>query len=113
VLTTNIISSSTGDKLVKKFDKICDDLKNDYKKELDKEQENFTKFKNTSDYKKYDNKITETLYTKGKPRKFDYTTSVDPTKKTEWENTIKNIYGTVNYGDKANDVSTFEGKINI
>jgi hypothetical protein len=109
VLSPNI----DDNKFIKKFDSVCEDLKKDYKKELEKEQENFTKFKNTSEYKNYDSKIEQTLYPKGKTRQFDFTTITDPNKKSERESTIKNIYGTVNYGDKANDFSTFDGKINI
>ena len=97
-------------KLRKAFDKICDELSSDYKKELDDEEKLITKFKKNKDYTKFTTGITDVMYPKGKTRRMDYTTVKNNSTQAKQEQDIKNIYGTTNYN---NDLLTFDGKITI
>ena len=110
VLSPNI---TTNNKVVKYFNKKCDELDKAYTKELKRELKIFEKYKKSPDYKKFTDGITEELYTKGKPRKFKATTVKNATTNAQQETDLKNIYGSVNFGDKANDKSTIQGKISI
>jgi hypothetical protein len=53
------------------------------------------------------------MYPKGKVRRMDYNTIKDDTNNAVQEQTLKNIYGTTNYGPNATGLSTFDGKITI
>lgn len=110
VLSPNI---TTNNKVVKYFNKKCDELDKAYTKELKRELKIFEKYKKSPDYKKFTDGITEVLYTKGKPRKFKASTVKIEATNAQQETDIKNIYGSVNFGDKANDKSTIQGKISI
>jgi hypothetical protein len=113
VISGNLVSVKSPKNLKKVFSDICDDLSKDYKKELQKEEKLFETFKKKDEYKKYTTGISEIMYPKGKTRKMFYSTvKVDATQPQQEQN-IKNIYGSVNYGDKANDTTTFDGKINL
>jgi len=95
--------------LKNKFEKIVNDLSDDYKSELKDEEKMFTKLKKSSDYKKLTDGIEETMYPKGKTRKFAYTTVVDPTKVKAQTSDIQNLYRTVN--SPPLDKTTYIGKI--
>jgi len=97
--------------LKNKFEKIVNDLSDDYKSELKDEEKMFTKLKKSSDYKKLTDGIGETMYPKGKTRKFAYTTIplTDANKVKEQSGWISDLYKTVNI--KPEDKKTYLGKI--
>ena len=93
-------------KLTKIFTDIIDDMSKEYEKELNAEEKKFNKFKNSKTYNNYIENIEQTLYTKGKTRKFDYST-VQPT--LQQEKKIINLYKTVNIDSDDN----FTNKITL
>ena len=106
LLSPNI---SNNKKLVKYLNKICDNLADDYSKQLKTEMKQFEKMKNSDKFKKYINSITTIMYNKSKPRKFEYSTVPGPNQTTQ-ETKIKQIYGNVNYGS---DDKSFNGIIKM
>jgi len=113
VISGPLVNYKTPKDLRKSFDKACDELAKNYEKELKAEEKNFEKFKKSDGYKPYLTGIDKLMYPKGKTRKFNFTTQKDEVKFPQQEKYIKDIYGTVPYGDKANDKNTFDGKINL
>ena len=107
------LTNDENKKIRKFFNKKCDDLSDDYSKELKSEEKFITDFKKNKKYTKYTTDITESLYPKGKTRRMDYTTVKDDAKQKDQEQNIKDIYGTVNYGKNAATLTTFDGKITI
>jgi outer membrane protein OmpA-like peptidoglycan-associated protein len=99
-------------KLTKNFDKACEELIKDYGKELEEEIKLFDKFKKSDTYKKYTTGIEKILYPKGKVRRFYFSTVKDESTQATQEQTLKNIYGNVDYGN-VNDKEKFDGKINL
>jgi outer membrane protein OmpA-like peptidoglycan-associated protein len=97
--------------LKNKFEKIVNDLSDDYKSELKDEEKMFTKLKKSSDYKKLTDGIEETMYPKGKTRKFAYTTIplTDAAKVKEQSGWISDLYKTVNI--EPDNKKTYLGKI--
>jgi hypothetical protein len=107
------LTNPKNKKIAKEFKNICDDLSKQYKDELDGEEKMFSKFKKNKDYAKYTTGITEIMYPKGKVRKMKYSTVKIDATQSKQEQDLKNIYGTVNYGEKAKNLNYFDGKINI
>jgi len=107
------LTNDENKKIRKFFNKKCDDLSDDYSKELKSEEKFITDFKKNKKYTKYTTDITQSLYPKGKTRRMDYTTVKDEAKQKNQEQTIKDIYGTTNYGKNAATLTTFDGKITI
>ena len=92
-------------KLVRKFNNICDDFADLTKKELIAEQKFIKTIRDKESYSKF---VNQTAYPKGKLRKFTYTTVPDPATETQQKTDIANLYKTVNVN---NDKLTFDGKI--
>jgi hypothetical protein len=94
-----------------KFEKIVNDLSDDYILELKNEEKMFTTLKKSSEYKKLTDGIEESMYPKGKTRKFDYSTVplTDTNKVKEQTTWISDLYKTVNL--KPDDKTTYLGKI--
>jgi len=107
------LTNDENKKIRKFFNKKCDDLSDDYSKELKSEEKFITDFKKNKKYTKYTTDITELMYPKGKTRRMNYTTVKDDAKQKDQEQNIKDIYGTVNYGKNAATLTTFDGKIKI
>jgi hypothetical protein len=74
VLKGNISNYTNPVNLTNKFNKIVDDLSAIYADELNKEQKEIQKFKNSSEYKKLTDGLTDFMYPLGKLRKFNYST---------------------------------------
>jgi hypothetical protein len=91
--------------LVNKFNKIIDDFVDDVKKELSEEDKFFEKIKKSSDYLKY---VDQAVYTKGKLRKFNYSTAPIAATDAAQQKAIKELYGTLN---SNNDTSVWNGKV--
>ena len=92
-------------KLVRKFNNICDDFADLTKKELIAEQKFIKTIRDKESYSKF---VNQPAYPKGKLRKFTYTTVPDPATETQQKTDIANLYKTVNVN---NDKLTFDGKI--
>jgi outer membrane protein OmpA-like peptidoglycan-associated protein len=92
-------------KLVRKFNNICDDFADLTKKELVAEQKFIKTIRDKESYSKF---VNQPAYPKGKLRKFTYTTVPDPATETQQKTDIANLYKTVNVN---NDPLTFDGKI--
>ena len=92
-------------KLVRKFNNICDDFADLTKKELVAEQKFIKTIRDKESYSKF---VNQPAYPKGKLRKFTYTTVPDPATETQQKTDIANLYKTVNVN---NDPTTFDGKI--
>jgi hypothetical protein len=107
------LTNDVNKKIKKYFNKICDDLSDEYRKELKKEEKLISDFKKDKEYTKYTTGISEVMYPKGKVRRMDYNTIKNDSTNAEQEQTLKNIYGTTNYGPDAAGLSTFDGKITI
>jgi hypothetical protein len=99
VINGDLVSWDKPVKLKNKFEKIVDDLSKDYLKELKDEEKLFEKLKKDSNYKKLTNGITDLMYSKGKVRKFNYTT--EPQENTDKEGLIKDLYSSDNIGEKT------------
>ena len=107
------LTNDENKKIRKYFNKKCDDLSDDYSKELKSEEKFITDFKKNKKYTKYTTDITELMYPKGKTRRMNYTTVKNDATQKKQEQTIKDIYGTTNYGKDAATLTTFDGKITI
>jgi roadblock/LC7 domain-containing protein len=92
-------------KLVRKFNNICDDFADLTKKELVAEEKFIKTIKDKESYSKF---VNQPAYPKGKLRKFTYTTVPDPATEAQQKTDIANLYKTVNVN---NDKLTFDGKI--
>ena len=92
-------------KLVRKFNNICDDFADLTKKELIAEQKFIKTIRDKESYSKF---VNQPAYPKGKLRKFTYTTVPDPATETQQKTDVANLYKTVNVN---NDKLTFDGKI--
>ena len=92
-------------KLVRKFNNICDDFAGLTKKELIAEEKFIKTIRDKESYSKF---VNQPAYPKGKLRKFTYTTVPDPATETQQKTDIANLYKTVNVN---NDKLTFDGKI--
>jgi hypothetical protein len=92
-------------KLVRKFNNICDDFADLTKKELVAEQKFIKTIRDKESYSKF---VNQPAYPKGKLRKFTYTTVPDPATEAQQKTDIANLYKTVNVN---NDKLTFDGKI--
>jgi hypothetical protein len=95
----------SDNKLVRKFNNICDDFADLTKKELIAEEKFIKTIKGKESYLKF---VNQPAYPKGKLRKFTYTTVPDPATETQQKTDIANLYKTVNVN---NDKLTFDGKI--
>lgn len=113
VISGPLVNYKKPKSLSKTFDKICDDVAKVYSKEIKSEENNFKKFKKSDKYKNYVSGLEKLMYPKGKTREFNFTTVKDEQKIVEQETYIKNIYGTVPYGEYANDKERFDGKISL
>jgi hypothetical protein len=105
------LTNDVNKKIRKYFNKKCDDLSDDYRKELKDEEKLITNFKKNKKYTKYTTDITELMYPKGKTRRMDYTTVKNTATQATQEQTLKNIYGTTNYGQIT--LTIFDGKIKL
>jgi len=92
-------------KLINKFEKIVDDLANDYKKELDKENENFKKLRKDKKFKDLTEGLDALMYQPKKIRKFTYETIAQPTEVQK--KSVLNLYNSTNEGDFFNKRNTF------
>jgi outer membrane protein OmpA-like peptidoglycan-associated protein len=92
-------------KLVRKFNSICDDFADLTKKELTAEQKFIKTIRDKESYSKF---VNQPAYPKGKLRKFTYTTVPDSATEAQQKTDIANLYKTVNVN---NDKLTFDGKI--
>jgi hypothetical protein len=94
-----------------KFEKIVNDLSDDYNLELKNEEKMFTTLKKSSEYKKLTDGIEESMYPKGKTRKFEYSTVplTNVTRVKEQEKLITDLYKTVNLN--PDNKTTYLGKI--
>ena len=105
------LTNDANKKIRKFFNKKCDDLSDDYRKELKDEEKLITNFKKNKKYTKYTTDITELMYPKGKTRRMNYTTVKNTATQATQEQTLKNIYGTTNYGQIT--LTIFDGKIKL
>jgi hypothetical protein len=108
VIKGNLVDINTPVKLRNKFEKIVDDLYDDYKKELKDEEKMFENLKKEKDYKNLTDGIEDTMYPKGKTRKFEYSTVPNPATEANQKTEILNLYKSINVND---DVTTYKGKI--
>ena len=107
------LTNKENKKIKKYFNQSCDDLADDYRKELKKEEKFITDFKKNKDYTKFTTGITELMYPKGKVRRMIYSNVKNDSTNAVQEQTLKEIYGTTNYGTDAATLTTFNGKITI
>jgi hypothetical protein len=108
VIKGNLVDINTPVKLRNKFEKIVDDLYDDYKKELKDEEKMFENLKKEKDYKNLTDGIEDTMYPKGKTRKFEYSTVPNPATEANQKTEILNLYKSINVNDV---VTTYKGKI--
>lgn len=92
------------------FTDIVDKLSKQYKEELDDEEKIIKDFKKKNEYKKFVNGVEESLYPKGKIRKFTYTTVPNESKQEQQKINLLDIYATTN---SNTDKKTFDGKVKL
>jgi vacuolar-type H+-ATPase subunit I/STV1 len=102
VISTEI---SNVPKLRKTFDELCDKFKDLVLNELKAEEKKMKDIKEDKEYLSY---INTNVYSKGKTRKFNYTTVPNQTTNSQQITLIKNVYSDQNVD---NDNKTFNGKI--
>ena len=91
--------------LKRKLNSFCDDFRDIVIAELKAEEKITVNLRKEAEYKKF---VDETAYIKGKARKFDYTTVVNPATNNQQDQEIKDLYATKN---PNTDNQTFNGKI--
>ena len=91
--------------LKRKLNSFCDDFRDIVMTELKAEEKITVNLRKEAEYKKF---VDETAYIKGKARKFDYTTVVNPATNNQQDQEIKDLYATKN---PNTDNQTFNGKI--
>jgi hypothetical protein len=77
--------------LVRRINRIVEDIADKYDKELKKEEKYFKQFKKSSDYTQYVNGLDEKMYVKGKLRKCEYNTTPNADVAANGEK-IKDLY---------------------
>lgn len=77
--------------LVRRIERITDDVGDRYKKEMKKESKYFKDFRESNDYKSYVDGIDDKLYNKGKLRKCKYDTTPNSVEQSNGE-LIKDLY---------------------
>ena len=100
-----LCTTSSSVKLINKFEKIVNDLANDYKKELDKENENFKKLRKDKKFKDLTEGLDALMYQPKKIRKFTYETIAQPTEAQK--KSVLNLYNSTNEGDFFDKRNTF------
>jgi hypothetical protein len=100
-------SPSLIEKLIDNFTDIVNDIADEYEDEINEEEKFYNKFKKTKEYKEYTEGVETLIYTKGKVRKFTYTTVPDTTKEETQKADLSQIYATT---DSNTDKTTFDGK---
>jgi hypothetical protein len=91
--------------LKRKFSNICDDFRDIVKYELKSEEKIVTNLKKTPEYKFL---LDKEPYTKGKFRKFNYTTVPNEEKIATQTKALMDLYSTKNSDDNK---TTFNGKV--
>lgn len=97
--------------LKNKFEKVVNNLSDDYRKELKDEEKLFDKLKKTPEFKSLTVGLEDVMYPKGKTRKLTYTTVplTDAAIVKKQGQLISDLYKTVNID--PNDKKTFNGAI--
>jgi outer membrane protein OmpA-like peptidoglycan-associated protein len=97
--------------LKNKFEKVVNNLSDDYRKELKDEEKLFDKLKKTPEFKSLTVGLEDVMYPKGKTRKLTYTTVplTDASIVKKQGQLISDLYKTVNID--PNDKKTFNGTI--
>lgn len=109
IISGQLIEIKTPVDLQLEFSKITDKLISEYNKELDKEESKFSKFKDSSKYRKFTKDIEDKMFKKRKEkfRKLKYQ-SVKGSQTEPNFKIFKDLYSTVN---PNTDNKTFDGKI--
>jgi hypothetical protein len=89
IISGNLTSIKSPHNLSKKFSNLCDDFADMVKTELKQEEKNYTDFKKKQGYLKY---INQTVYDKGKLRKFNYTTVVNSSTIAKQSEDVSKLY---------------------
>ena len=97
--------------LKNKFEKVVNNLSDDYRKELKDEEKLFTNLKKTPEFKSLTVGLEDVMYPKGKTRKLTYTTVplTDAAIVKKQGQLITDLYKTVNL--EPDNKKTFNGKI--
>ena len=108
---SSIIKGPLNDvkKLKSRFTSVVNNLASNYIDELQLEEKLFAKFKTSKTYNQYFEGIEQTLYVKGKTRKFEYTT-IPSGNNTQQKQKILDLYKTSNVDPNEN---TFTNKITL
>lgn len=104
----NVKPPKSSANLRNKFEKVINDLEVIYKKELKAEEKLFEDLKKNPDFKQLTEGIEQSMYPKGKTRKFNYSTIPSANNQNQIQ-FIKKLYETVN--QEPNNKKTFNGKI--
>ena len=91
--------------LSNKFNKICGNFADMVKKELSDEEKFYTTFKKSKEYKVF---INQDKYPKGKLRKFNYTTVVNPSTNAKQSEDVLKLYKS---GTDNQDKKTWDDKV--
>jgi hypothetical protein len=105
LLSGDLATSKNISFLKRKLSSFCDDFRDIVRDELKAEEKKPIALRKDSEYKLFSN---QTVYVKGKPRKFNYTTVVNPVTNKQQDQEIKDLYATKN---PNTDNQTFNGKI--
>jgi len=105
VIKGDLVNVKDPQKLKKKFEDIVDDLAKEYSKELAAEENLYSDFKKSNEFKDYSEGLDEKLYSKGKTRKFNYTT-VPTTDEKNQKEAISKLYS----GENDGETNTYIGK---
>jgi hypothetical protein len=108
---SSIIKGPLNDvkKLKSRFTSVVNNLASNYVDELQSEEKLFAKFKTSKTYNQYFEGIEQTLYVKGKTRKFEYTT-IPSGNNAQQKQKILDLYKTSNVDPNKN---TFTNKITL
>jgi hypothetical protein len=89
---TDLNNGFEGDnQLVRRINRIVDDVVSRYKKQIREEEKYMKDFKKVQDYKKFVDGLNDEMYVKGKLRKFNYNTTPNTDVQTNGEK-IKDLY---------------------
>jgi hypothetical protein len=89
---TDLNNGFEGDnQLVRRINRIVDDVASRYKKQIREEEKYMKDFKKVQDYKKFVDGLDDEMYIKGKLRKFNYNTTPNTDVQTNGEK-IKDLY---------------------
>ena len=111
VIKGDLLTTKDPVNLKNKFEKVVNNLSDDYRKELKDEEKLFTNLKKTPEFKSLTVGLEDVMYPKGKTRKLAYTTVplTDAAIVKKQEQLISDLYKTVNVPPL--EKNTFDGKI--